>query len=53
MPRHTRLFELIRQQNRAAGVAARLGNRLGAAQMDDAALLVIARRGAASWQKIR
>ncbi|MFY9238550.1 MAG: hypothetical protein WAO78_06730 [Roseovarius sp.] len=48
MPRHARLFELIRQQNRAADLA----ERLGAAPLDDATLRAIAQRAAASWSKL-
>lgn len=49
MHRHARLFELIRQQNRAAGVAARLSP---GAELDDAALMMVAQRAAQSWQKL-
>ncbi len=48
--RHARLFELIRQQNRAARVAARMA---GATRPDPGTLAEVARRAAASWQKLR
>lgn len=48
MPRHARLFELIRQQNRATDVAARLGG----APLDDTTLTKIAQRAAESWTKL-
>ena len=47
--RHARLFELIRQQERAGQIA----KRIGAAQLPSpGALADVARRAAASWQKL-
>jgi hypothetical protein len=50
LPRHARLFELIRQQTRALDVTHRIRS---APQLSEAALLKVARRAAASWQKMR
>ena len=47
--RHERLFELIRQQHRADWIAQRLAC---APKLTPAALEKIARRAAASWQKL-
>ncbi len=47
--RHARLFELIRQQSRAARVAARIA---AAPSPDPGALARVAQRAAASWQKM-
>ncbi|MFX0545840.1 hypothetical protein ACEWPL_009875 [Roseovarius sp. S1116L3] len=47
--RHARLFELIRQQNRAARIAQR---KDAAPPPDPGALAEIARRAKASWQKL-
>lgn len=49
LARHARLFELIRQQNRAARVAERLKY---APRPDAGTLAGIAQRASASWQKI-
>ncbi|MEB8388397.1 hypothetical protein OO012_14290 [Rhodobacteraceae bacterium KMM 6894] len=49
LPRHARLFELIRQQKRAQDVTKRIRT---APQLPDAALLDVARRAAASWRKM-
>lgn len=48
-PRHARLFELIRQHNRALSIAERIES---APDVPQAALIDVARRAAASWQKI-
>lgn len=48
--RHARLFELLRQQQRAQCVAQRIKRGTPEAQ---GALAQIARRAAASWQKMR
>ncbi len=48
--RHARLFELLRQQERAKCVAQRIKGGTPEAQ---GALAQIARRAAASWQKMR
>ncbi|WP_138933847.1 hypothetical protein [Roseovarius arcticus] len=48
--RHARLFELLRQQQRAQCVAQRMKGDTPEAQ---GALTQIARRAAASWQKMR
>ena len=52
-PRHARLFELIRQQARARRVAERLAADAADRNMGDAdAIAAVARRAAASWQKL-
>jgi hypothetical protein len=50
LARHARLFELIRQQNRAARVAESL--KSARQSPTPIALFQIAQRAAASWQKI-
>ena len=48
--RHARLFELLRQQNRAKRIARRIATNPAP---NDAMLADVARRAVASWQKIR
>ncbi|SEK32917.1 hypothetical protein [Roseovarius nanhaiticus] len=48
--RHARLFELIRQQGRARRILARI---MAEPEPDPATLAAVARRAAASWQKLR